>query len=69
MENDKKRKGKDCHANQSNQMEKRDLESLTFIQKPNSENMARDGSEQTLARDIRGDLYFMSIYSETRSKD
>lgn len=49
-------------------MEKRDLECLKFIQKTYSENMARDGSEQTLARDTKGDLYFMSIYYETRSK-
>lgn len=49
-------------------MEKHDLECLKFIQKPYSENMVRDGSEQTLARDIKGDLYFMSIYYETRSK-
>lgn len=49
-------------------MEKHDLESLKFIQKPYSENIARDGSEQTLARDIRSDLYFMSMYSETGGK-
>lgn len=49
-------------------MGKHDLESLKFIQNPYSENMARDGSEQTLSRDSRGGLYFMSMYSETRGK-